>query len=195
MPKRQDGQPAAATLGEIAQNVSLSEEARALLPAAATPPTFFGRLLDERLDVDAIRVLAQLLPLRRTVWWSILCAWHGAAGNPSAGEDKALETSVRWVVTPLEDQHRAAEALAGSGVIEQAADCCVRAAALAGKASTPDEPLVPIDACGAARLVATAVLLAYAQRARTDRSLTYRRLLTLGLHVSGGKIGWDTPAD
>jgi hypothetical protein len=195
MPKHQDGPPAARTLQEIDQNVPLSKEARAFLPDTETAPAFLGRLLDQDLNVDAIRVLAQLLPLRRAVWWAVLCAWHGVGGKPSVREDKALGASVRWVVEPMEEQRRAAEEVAGAGVIDQAADCCVRAAALAGNASTPDGPLLPVDPLRAARLVATAVLLAYVQRAKTDRSLTYRRLLTLGVHVSSGKIQWDQPAE
>src|SRR2546423_1326844 len=69
-PSRPPARPAA----EVAAAVSLSDNARALLPPALTARQFLDALAAAPLPDDAIRFLAAALPKREAVWWGVLCA-------------------------------------------------------------------------------------------------------------------------
>jgi hypothetical protein len=189
----QDGPPSCRTLAELVDVLPLSRQAKPLVSGAATAGEYLARLGEHQLDVDAIRVLAYALPIRKSVWWGVLCAWHGMSETSEPEQDLALQAAVRWCVEPTDERRRAAEAIARARVLENAVDCCVRAASLAGHSAGPDDPFLPRDAPGAARMVVAAAFLAFAQRAERDPKLTYRRIARMGLLVADNKIPWHLP--
>lgn len=188
----QDGPPSCRTLGELVDVLPLSPQAK-LLADGGTAGEYLARLGEHQLDVDAIRVLAYALPIRKSVWWGVLCAWHGMSETSEPEQDLALQAAVRWCVEPTDERRRAAEAIARSRVLENAVDCCVRAASLAGHIAGPDDPFLPREAPAAARMVVAAAFLGFAQRAAHDPKLTYRRTARLGLLVGDNKIPWHLP--
>jgi hypothetical protein len=111
-------------------------------------------------------------------------------GLPDSRQDQAMQAVVAWVREPTSEHRRAAESLAQARSLEDAVDCCVRAASLAGQMDRPDEPLIPGAVAGAARMVMAGVFLAYAQRAEADPEISYRRLARLGMLVGEGRIPW-----
>jgi hypothetical protein len=189
-----DGPPALRTVAEIVKHVPLGEPARALARGPAEPPDLVGRLLGKELFVDAARVLAYALPLRQAVWWSTLCAWHAVDGQPNATQDQSLSAVTRWAREPTEEHRRQAESLS-RGLVQCSTDCCVRAAGQAGSARSAGAPFVPAQPLVAARMVLAAVFLASAERAAFDPSVTYRRLLWLGLHTARGELSWNAAAE
>jgi hypothetical protein len=186
----QDGPPGCQSLPELKDKLPLSDEAKALVEQLTSPSDFLRRLLEEHLEVDAIRVLAYTLPIRKSVWWTILCTWHGVNGSPDARQDRAVRAAVHWVLEPTSERRRSAEAEAQSRPLEDATDCCVRAASLAGQVNAPEDPFVPGTVAVAARMVVAGVFLAYAQRAEADPTVSYRRFARLGCLVGEGKIPW-----
>src|SRR5947209_5861865 len=152
-----NGPPACRTVDELVRAVPLGDAAKALAREARSAAEFLQLLAEQRLDVDAIRVLAYALPVRQSLWWALLCTWHGLNGSPAPEQDLALQVAVRWVREPTPERRRTAEAVAQSRVLQDAADCCARAAGLAGQVGSPGDPLTPRDTPGAARLVLAAV--------------------------------------
>ena len=141
----QDGPPSCRSLAELLDVLPLSSQAKPLAGGVGTAGEYLARLGDHRLDVDAIRVLAYALPIRQAVWWGVLCTWHGMSETSEPEQDLALQATVRWCVEPTDECRRAADAIAGSRMLENAGDCCVRAAALAGHIAGPDAPFLPRD--------------------------------------------------
>lgn len=191
MSNKQNGPGAIATTSGL-KDFNLSPEAEQMLPSSATLPIFLRRLFDGRLDVDAMRVLAHAMPLRRGIWWGALCVWHAEQGKPSPAEGPKLAAVVQWVVDPVEARRQAAASLA-HGIVQTAADACLQAVAHAGSIPNPTAPLSPNDPAQAARMIEAAVFIAYAQHAKLDPTLDYRRFLVLGLQVAEGRIPWPLP--
>src|SRR5947208_2458878 len=101
MSNQQNG-PVAIAATSALKDFGLSAEAERLLAPGATVPLYLRNLLNEGLDVDALRVMAHALPLRRGIWWGALCVWHAEQGQPSSVEDPKLAAVVQWVVDPVE---------------------------------------------------------------------------------------------
>lgn len=171
--------------------LSLSEEARALLPDAPSLAEFGNRLIEAGLEVDAVRFIAHALPARRAVWWATLCAWHAAAGTPSVTHDHALGAAACWVVHPSAENRGRAEVEAGRADLDNPAGCCAMAAFLAGTAPRPDAPLTGARPTLVGRAVTSAVFLAQAQRTRAEPTANYSALLNVGMQIFNGKVTWS----
>lgn len=184
------GPPACATLAELRAAVPFDAEARQLAAAAAGIDVLLEQLQAAKLDVDAIRLLAYALPIRQAVWWGLLCTWHGLDGSPDAEQNMAVQAASRWVLEPTHAQQHTAQAVAQARPLQQAADCCVRAAGLAGHVERPDNVFNTGDVSAAARMVLAAVCLAYAERLNHQGQISYRRLARLGALVKEGKLLW-----
>jgi hypothetical protein len=184
------GPPGCSTLAELRAAVPFDAEARQLAAGAADMDILLGQLQAAKLDVDAIRLLAYALPIRQAVWWGLLCTWHGLDGSPDAEQNMAVQAASRWVLEPAHAQQHTAQAVAQARPLQQAADCCVRAAGLAGHVERPDNVFNTGDVPGAARMVLAAVCLAYSERLNRQGRVTYRQLARLGSLVKEGKLLW-----
>ena len=63
----------AKTAVEVCRLFEPSEAARGLLKPNLTPAQFLDALLDHQHPVDAVKFLAQALPKREAVWWTVQC--------------------------------------------------------------------------------------------------------------------------
>ena len=156
-----------------------------------TPRQLFEGLLAARLHGDALQVLPHLVPKRVAVWWGCVCSWGAYRLNAPENAIAALQTAVRWVAHPTEENRRKAEA-AG-----QATDMTSSAGALAmaafwsgGSVSRPDLPEVPPPPDLTARTVAGAVLLAGVERDPLEFERHYCRFLALGRQIMEGRHLW-----
>lgn len=184
----QHGPPACQTVADVLAFVPLDNASRKLAGNVGSIQELLGQLHARELDVDAMRVMAYVLPVRLSVWWSLLCAWHGLDGSPHGEQNMALQAATRWALKPTEAQRRIAEAISLARPLQEAADCCVRAASVAGRIEKSGGPFIAKDVATAARMVLAAVFLAYSERAGRDSAVSYRRLAQLGLLVNEGKL-------
>jgi Family of unknown function (DUF6931) len=188
-----DGPPAIGAVAELERHLPLDEKSQSLLPGSQTTGEYLQRLLDQGREVDAVRVLAYTLPVRRAVWWGLLCAWHAGNGRLEPARDRALAAAAQWVVEPSDARRKTADAAAKPVGLGDPAGCCAKAAAWAGAIPGPGKDFVPDTPLLTARVINGAVFLALAQRSETDPACTYRQLLDLGLRIGAGKLPWNIP--
>lgn len=180
-----DGPPANGDRRALARHLRLPPPAEPLLALAEDDRAATVRLMDGGFEAEAVRALAHLLPIRRAVWWAVLCAWHGVDGQPSTRQDKALAAAVEWVREPSEPNRDAAESAAGHALLDNAAGSCASAAGLTG--GVEGETLHVEDLPAAAAMVAQAVSFAVSQRGNAGLPVSFRQLLEVGLDLLDGK--------
>lgn len=94
----------------IAREVSLSDEARALLRDGVNVRGFLDALLAGGLPVDALLVMARALPKRYVIAWACDCLKGLFAQDGTANDvDRAgLSLAQQWLADPTEENRRAA---------------------------------------------------------------------------------------
>lgn len=183
-----EGPAACAGLVELGRHPALGAELGAVLAGSESTAEALQRLSDQGQDRAALRALAHLLPIRRAVWWAVLCAWHGTGDQPSADQDVALAASVRWVCDPSEASRRTAEQVARLALADNAAGCCACAASLAGSLAPARDRFVVRELFPAAALVAQAIAFAVAERQAAGLPVSRRQLLEVGIDLWDGNV-------
>ena len=94
----------------IAQDLELSDEARALLGSGINVRRFLDTLTENGLSADALAVVARALPKRYVVAWACDCMKSALASDPAAKDiDRAgLALAQQWLADPSEEHRRAA---------------------------------------------------------------------------------------
>lgn len=178
-----DGPGAVSSPGQVLECVPLSSAGKALVTGDADGAALVRRLVDASLEIDALRLFAYLIPIRKAVWWGCLCSWHGNGGKPEILEDESLRAAVAWVRTPGESEWIIAEQSAKGDGCRSPGGCCAQAVGWAGFLS-PSGSWTHRDLRVAARLVASSALMV------VSRS-NPRQLLTLGVEVVRGVNRWE----
>lgn len=173
---------------DLAGQVSLGAEAKALLTETLSSAEFAERLGQAQLYPDALRMLAHSLPVREAIWWGCLCLWHSR--QPPAGvEQEAFRAAVRWVQAPGEAPRRAAGKAGEAAGMNTAAGCLAKSAFYnSGSITPPGLPEVKPPPGLATKTVAVAVVLA----ANQGGPACPRDFLQLGLEVVQEKHRWDS---
>ena len=163
---------------DLARFAELEDEALDCVDPGLGVPEFLQRLSGESLHLDAIRVLAHLLPPRSAVWWGWGCAVQ-AAGEPVPDELKpCIEATRAWIAEPSEPHRRAAGDAAEAVEDPNPASLAALAAFLSGGSTAPvGLPDVPAPPMVASKLAAGAVCLA----AKNDDPLIMQERLELYL--------------
>ena len=86
----------------------LQEHNRQLATPDRTALQFVTLLWRQNERADAIRGLAYLLPLPRTVWWGCICVRLLPAARWGPLEEAALAAAVHWVLEPTAEHQQAA---------------------------------------------------------------------------------------
>lgn len=146
-------------------------------------------LLQAGLAADAARVLPLLLPIRRSIWWGCLAAWHACRPKPNTRDASGLRAAAGWVLQPTEERRRTAEQMAATIGIDTAAGAVTQAAALAGSIREADGPLELAFPEVAARAVSSTAMLASRHSGGLDFD-PLRGLVLLGLEVARGNLLW-----
>lgn len=163
---------------DLARMAELEDEALECVDPALGVPQFLERLSAEALHLDAIRVLAHLLPARSAVWWGWGCAVQ-SAGEPVPEELKpCIEATRAWIAEPSEVHRRAAGDAAEAVEDPNPASLAALAAFLSGGSIAPvGLPDVPAPPMVASKLAAGAVCMA----ARNDDPVAMQERLELYL--------------
>jgi hypothetical protein len=99
-----------ASAADLCRDITLDPDARALLGPSMSPRVYVETLLDAKLNVAAIEVVAQALSRRLGVWWGLLCLEHSTGPRPLTLEEANLcRVVVRWVCEPTEPVRAVAE--------------------------------------------------------------------------------------
>lgn len=184
-----NGQVAVRTISEAIASGFLASHGAASSLKSNELKDHLHQLIDERRDQDAIVLLAALLPIRLSVWWSCLCVWHSFWPAPTESDDRALRAATAWTVWPVEESRRTAEQIVLQGGVSTSAEFCAQAAALAGRIRGKEGPFEPAMPVLAAQAAGVAIL----QGAR-DAGIRNRdrfadwTMLQLGLRVARGEL-------
>lgn len=185
----------AKTAAEIVPHCPLDEAARKLLRPEHTPSQYLTLLLEQSLDLDAIRFLAYALPKREAVWWACACVRSLQGGKSSAPAGGAVEAAEKWAAQPSEENRRAAFAASEAVGLADPAGCAAVAAFWSGGSlAPPNVPAVPPGEHLTAHGVAGAVMMAavFVEPARAAEK--QRAFVKLGIDVAGGVNRWKEPA-
>ncbi|QDU61954.1 hypothetical protein Pan216_28200 [Planctomycetes bacterium Pan216] len=183
------GPAAIASSEQLLSRLDLSSKARDLLAGTESLDAYLESLVVAELYVDALGLLSYGLPIRRAVWWACLATWHGLGGKPLAS-DQVLQSAVVWVIAPTPATQSEAARLATMDQLETAAGFCAFAASKAGVIPRRGEPFTAQDATGAAGLVRSAVITAFAKGAEAGREITYRQMIDIAWDIAEGKALW-----
>lgn len=176
---------------QLANDVDLTTEARALLQPAHSVPAYIELLGQQGHFIDAFKFLAQSLPKREAVWWGALCTWHVDREGASKYMDDAYQTVLTWVREPSEEQRRRAGDFSKELGRGTPAGCLAFAVFCSGGSlSAPDLPVVAPPAGLTARCVGTAVTLAYSKVPPPDKSFHGRQFIRAALEFAEGKLPW-----
>lgn len=170
----------ARTAADICRNLRLGRAARGLLREGQKPGDYLTVLVEKGEYIDALRFMANALGPREVVWWSCLCVRHTAGDAMPAREKEALRAAVQWVLRPTAENRQSAKQASESAGMSTPAGAAARAAFLAG-GNAPAR---------AAKTASAAVLLAAARGKPSERSLTYRQFVSVGIDVDTGKARW-----
>jgi hypothetical protein len=179
------------TSRELAQNVTLSDPAKALLQEKQSPAQYLKELASKGHLPDAIQVLAFALPKREAVGWAFQCAREAYGPKPEPKLAAALEAARRWVTDPTEEKRRQAKPAADEAGYGAPAGLCAAAAFWSGGSLGPaDQKPIPPDEKLTAKGVGGAVLLAGMMGDAAQAMDRLRRFLELGLEVARGASPW-----
>ena len=178
----------AVSASEVCADITLDEEALALLTDSMNPSEYLVQLTGAGLLQDAIKFLARALPPREAAWWACLSARHGVDEFTSENEVKLLELAEQWVFKPTdENRHATHEAV---DIIES--DTPVYWAGMSvfwsgGSIVPADLPEMPAakNLCGMA--VSGAVVLAGVTDDVVQSNRLYQLFLKQGIAVANGE--------
>ena len=93
---------------EVAQSVTLTPQAVALLKPQASVADFLSALMAAELMTDAVAVMSRALPKREAVWWACLAARTMVDAQTPPAVVAAIEAAEAWVYRPSDETRRAA---------------------------------------------------------------------------------------
>ena len=168
---------------------------RELLGQSTSPIDFIHRLMAADCDSDAIRFLAQAMPIRESIWWGLLCVWRVFGPTPEEKEVWAIQSVIQWVNDPNETRRRAASSAAHAVGNSTAPGCLANAVFWSGGSiAKVGMPTAHAPETSAAKAVGGAILLAAAKIKKAPKCREFRReFILLGLDVARGKNLWNTP--
>jgi len=149
---------------ELCSQLGLSQEAQALLLAEQPALEFVQVLTRHKLFADAIRVLAVLLPKRRSIEWAHQCVDRLCGKSSSAEDQQAMKATTDWLSEPTEEHRRAAMAAAQATAFETPQGWIAMAVFWSEGSITPEDlPEAPSDEKLTAQAVTAALLMTACQ--------------------------------
>lgn len=146
---------------EICRNFYLGDSAKKLLTPDIAAQQFLQLLVQNKLYVDAVRLLAYALPIRNAIVWATGCARHFASANPSEKSSAAIEAIDKWLAEPNDENRHAAMTAAQQAEFGTPAGSAALAVFFSGGSiAPPGSPEVAPQQYLAANSVVGSVLLA-----------------------------------
>jgi len=158
----------------------LSDQSRSTLEADSTPASFVARLSEAGLFADAIKFMAQAMGPKQSIAWAVTCL--GELGTAETQErTAALEASRRWLAEPSDGNRRSAQEAADKATAATPEGCVALAVFFAeGSIAPPNLQSVPPPPFVAAKIAASAVLLAAVQKEPEKAAERLKQCVRLG---------------
>jgi hypothetical protein len=180
---------------EVCDGLDLHDESRALLRPGLTAEGYFDELIKAGQVADAVRYVSRLLPAKRSVWWGSLCVWAVARPQPKPAAEAALQAVVTWLLTPTDENRRAAGAAGQESGPHTPAGMLASAAFLSeGSMSPPKQPEVLPKPHFTSAMVSGAVLGAARMAGVAKTARLMRQFLALAVDVYRGTNTWEAKA-
>jgi hypothetical protein len=184
--------PLAGLLVRACEVAELGDEARDLWRNSYGPQEFLMALSEAELQVDAIRLLAHLLPRREAIWWAWDCARRSAGDNPPPAIREALAATEQWIKQPTEEHRRSAFARAEAADLGTPAGSAALAVFLSGGSIAPPE----VDAVeppphAAAKAIAGSIILAAVSTEPERAPEKFHAAVTQGSDVANRSQLWS----
>ena len=128
---------------EVVMDLSLSDEAKAIMPECTNTLAFLNRLCDDELFHDAFITLARALPRQYAIIWAERCFSSYPADEFSDEDRNCIEIVRQWLKNPSDSMRQAAMDAAES--LEFNTACAWLGAAVGfsgGSLAPPDVPEV-----------------------------------------------------
>ena len=137
----------ASGLRDLCERAKVEEDAKALLKDEHTPREFLELLIGKELFLDAIRLLAYVLPKRWAVGWGCICIRRSLGTGDAAKISETHLAVEKLVYDPVEENRRAAQAAAEKDGLESTSSLLAVAAFYSeGSVGPPNrEPIAPPD--------------------------------------------------
>ena len=123
MTANEDGPPAVTMVSDLNRHLPLDRESQALLPGRSSPQDFLDRLMEKHLDVDAIRVLAYTMPIRRPCGGACCAPGTPVAMSPARAMIAPWRRR-RTAFQPSESRQKARPDRGRGNRADHAAGCC-----------------------------------------------------------------------
>ena len=180
--------------GKVADLVAkslLDAEALPLIQATMTVRQALDALVAGARSMDAIRLAARALPRREAVWWTCQCFRAAPSPTDTPTQVAVVELAEKWVVSPTEENRRAAGDAAELAQIGTAAgQIAIAAFWSGGSISLPKLPVVAPPEHLLPAAVATATILAGIRLGPKQTEPMYQRYIALAIDVAEGKNRW-----
>ena len=187
------GHPLAALLERACEVAELGDAACRLRREHRGPQEFLAALAEAELPVDAIRLLAHLLPRREAIWWAWECARRAAGVNPPQAIQEALAATEQWLKEPTEEHRRIAFARAEAADLGNAAGSAALAVFLSGGSIAPPDvgPVEP-PPHAAAKAIAGSIILAAVATEPEKAPEKFRVSVAQGAQIAERVKLWNT---
>ena len=174
---------------QLSQVNFFDPEARSVAKRSASLGELPESLVRRGFYLDAVDLLAHLMPMRSSIWWLCLVCFRG--GDQSLCEDErlALGGAAYWAVAPTEQQSRATARYSDRWEPTRPAYCSWFAVASAGDQEVGSRLWVHANPKRAARFVSAGIKLA-AVNQTTPMNHLLMEYYSLGQEVFSGKLGW-----
>ena len=139
----------------------LAAESTELLSDEMSVPQFLDLLVARERWIDAVQLLARMIPAREAVWWASQCAANVSGPDTRPQELAALRAAEQWVGDMNEATRYAAFEAAKKARLGSPANCVAMAAFVAGPSLAPRGTAAVAPAADlAAQMVAGTVMAA-----------------------------------
>jgi hypothetical protein len=172
----------AVNLTDLCERAKLTDDAKTLLKPEHTARHFLELLIAREFFLDAIRLLAHLLPKREAVGWGCLCVRHSLGTDDASKISETQVAAERWVSSPDEENRRAARIAVDKEGMESPSSFLALAAFFSGGSIAPANlaPVAPPDHA-TPQFVAGAVMLSAVKNQPEKAPEKYRVYLQKGV--------------
>ena len=170
---------------EVCRPFFLGAVAKNLLSDRVNAEEYVQTLVQNKQYIDAIRVLAYALPVRKAIHWARFCALHFSATNPSEVSSATLDAVTDWLGNPDDNKRRALmDAAKLSGFDSPAGSVALAVYFSGGNIAPPDGPVVEPPQSLTPNSVVNAVLLAALLKDPEKSEEKYQLYLAEGLKIA-----------
>ena len=159
-----------------------------LMDDQTTPTALLEKAMTQELFSDAVTFLAHALPVRESVWWSVVCT--SSLSHWGENEANAIRAAKAWVYTPDETNRRFAEKMVEKVGLESGAGWTAQAAFWSGGSMLkPEESVVAPPPYLYAQAVAGSINLTAVLPRGDNAKERYQAFVEMGLNIASGGSG------